>query len=157
MDFCQLIWYDNPPGCGQSHPNNLHPPSTHLSDTFQTTATLLTLALWRALVEEIWNRFDGVWKVSGRCLEGVCVTLNSTRRVIMPNQLIKSNEGTLGIVLIGWFLFSQWPWIGHWVPYFGVSTGCLEDVWEVSWVVWMTLDILWGGVGVGAGGGYNVN
>ena len=63
----------------------------------------------------------------------------------------KSIEGTLSIVLIGWFLFSQWPWIGHRMPYFGVSVRCLEDVWEVSGVVWVTLDIVWGGVGVGEG------
>ena len=30
------------------------------------------------------------------------------------------------------FLFSQWPWIGHWVHEFGVSVGFLEDVCEVS-------------------------
>ena len=45
----------------------------------------------------------------------------------------------LSIVLIGWFLFSQWPaldripsWISHWVPYFKVFVGSLADVWEVS-------------------------
>ena len=37
------------------------------------------------------------------------------------------------------------------MPYFGVSVRCLEDVWEVSGVVWVTLDIVWGGVGVGEG------
>ena len=30
------------------------------------------------------------------------------------------------------FLFSQLPQIGQNVPYFGVSAGCLEGVWEVS-------------------------
>ena len=30
------------------------------------------------------------------------------------------------------------------MPYVGVSVGCLEDVWEVSWVVWVTLDTKWG-------------
>ena len=30
------------------------------------------------------------------------------------------------------FLFSQLPRIGQNVPYFGVSVGCLEGVWEVS-------------------------
>ena len=32
---------------------------------------------------------------------------------------------------------------------FGMSVGFLEDVWEVSWVVWVTLDNEWG---VGDGG-----
>ena len=35
-------------------------------------------------------------------------------------------------IFIGFFLFSQLPQIGQNVPYFGVSAGCLEGVWEVS-------------------------
>ena len=34
-------------------------------------------------------------------------------------------------IYISVFLFSQLPWIGQNVPYFGVSVGCLEGVWEV--------------------------
>ena len=75
---------------------------------------------------------SGRWLgVSGRCLEVVWVTLSTSGWVIIPNRLTK-------LRLISWFLFPQWSWIGHWVPYFGVSVGCLEDVWEVSWVVWVT-------------------
>ena len=36
------------------------------------------------------------------------------------------------IIFIGFFLFSQLPQIGKNLPYFGVSVGCLEGVWEVS-------------------------
>ena len=32
MEFRQLIWHDNPPGCIQSHPNNLQKPFRHLPD-----------------------------------------------------------------------------------------------------------------------------
>ena len=35
-------------------------------------------------------------------------------------------------LIISIFLFSQLPRIGKNVPYFGVSVGCLEGVWEVS-------------------------
>ena len=31
-------------------------------------------------------------RVSGRCLEGVCVTLGTVWEVLMPNQLMNSNE-----------------------------------------------------------------
>ena len=34
--------------------------------------------------------------------------------------------------ILRFFLFSQLPRIGQNVPYFGVSVGCLEGVWEVS-------------------------
>ena len=36
------------------------------------------------------------------------------------------------LIFISQFLFSQLPRIGQTVPYFGVSVGCLEGVWEVS-------------------------
>ena len=36
------------------------------------------------------------------------------------------------LIYITFFLFSQLPGIGQNVPYFGVSVGCLEGVWEVS-------------------------
>ena len=36
------------------------------------------------------------------------------------------------LIFISLFLFSQLPRIGQNVPYFGVSVGCLEGVWEVS-------------------------
>ena len=81
-------------------------------------------------------------RVSGRCLEVVWVTLSTSWWVIIPNELTK-------LRLISWFLFPQWSWIGHWVPYFGVSAGCLEDVWELSWVVWVTLNSEWGLGGIG--------
>ena len=35
------------------------------------------------------NRFDGVWKVSGRYQGRVWITLNNAWRIIMPDQLIK--------------------------------------------------------------------
>ena len=40
------------------------------------------------------------------------------------------------------------------MPNFEVSVVCLEDIWEVSWVVCLTLDTVW--VGSGGGGGYDV-
>ena len=51
-------------------------------------------------------------RVSGRCLEVVWVTLSTSWWVIIPNRLTK-------LCLISWFLYPQWSWIGHWVPYFG--------------------------------------
>ena len=36
----------------------------------------------------------GVWRVSGRCLEGVWVTLDTVWRVIMPNQLTKVQKAS---------------------------------------------------------------
>ena len=139
-------------------------------------------------------------RVSGRCLEGVCVTLGTVWEVLMPNQLMNSNEHCfnqlvpflpvasdrqksarfwgvcgvsgrclegflgclsdsgyclgssnaksidwipMGIVSISWFLFSRWPKIGKKVLDFGVSVGCLDGVWKVSWGVWVTLGTVW--------------
>ena len=70
------------------------------------------------------------------CLECVWGCLKGVRRVsgwlwILHGWLScqincwNSNEGTLSIVLIGWFPFSRWPWNGYWVSCFGVSVGCL--------------------------------
>ena len=50
----------------------------------------------------------------------------------------------MSFVAISWFLFSQWPKIGKKVLDFGVSVGCLDGVWKVSWGVWETLDTVWG-------------
>ena len=33
--------------------------------------------------------------------------------------------------------------IGKQVLDFGVSVGCLDGVWKVSWGVWVTLDTVW--------------
>ena len=33
--------------------------------------------------------------------------------------------------------------IGKKVLDFGVSVGCLDGVWKVSWGVWVTLDTVW--------------
>ena len=41
------------------------------------------------------------------------------------------NRHPIRLILISFFLFSQLPRIGQNMPYFGVSVGCLEGVWEV--------------------------
>ena len=130
-------------------------PSRHLPDTFQTPSNLFQISSTNALHNAKVNRVAVVWKVSERCVEGGWRLLGwlwpHPGGLSYQINWQKSIEGTLSIVLIGLFLFSQWPWIGHRMPYFGVSVRCLEDVWEVSGVVWVTLDIVWGGVGVGEG------
>ena len=71
----------------------------------------------------------GVWGVSGRCLSdsgiqtGYCLGGYDTQA---------NDKHPIRLIFIGFFLFSQLPQIGQNVPYFGVSVGCLEGVWEVS-------------------------
>ena len=60
---------------------------------------LPTDALYNANID----RFDGVWKVTGDCLGNSEEYQGGSH----SKSIEKSNEGTLGIVLIGWFLFSQ--------------------------------------------------
>ena len=70
-------------------------------DIAKTTA-FPTDALHKANID----RFDGDREVSGRCQEGVCVTLNTAWGVIMPNQLIKIQSRNIGHYFSG-FLLSQ--------------------------------------------------
>ena len=70
----------------------------------------------------------GVWEVSGGCLSdsGYCLGRYDVQAI--DNHPIR-------FIYITLFLFSQLPRIGQNVPYFGVSLGCLEDVWGVSGIV----------------------
>ena len=68
---------------------------------------------------------EGVWEVSGGCLSDSGYCLGRYDKQAIDNHAIR-------FIYITLFLFSQLPWIGQNVPYFGVSVGCLEGVWEVS-------------------------
>ena len=74
--------------------------------------------------------------MSGGCLGDSGYCLGSSNA--------KSNDKIpMSFVAISWFLFPQWPTIGKKVRDFGVSVGCLDGVWKVSWGVWVTLDTVW--------------
>ena len=95
------------------------------------------------------------------CLEGVWGLLGWLW--IMPGGLSCQINWQYAIerilFFICWFLFSQWPWIGHGVPYIAMSVGCLwSHFTEVSWAIGVTLVTFWGGVGmcVCGGGGEGV-
>ena len=66
-----------------------------------------------------------VWEVSGGCLSDYVYCLGAYDMQAIDNHPIR-------LIYISVFIFSQLPRIGHNVPYFGVSVGCLEGVWEVS-------------------------
>ena len=149
-----------PPDSIQSHSYNPTTPLRHFPDNLQTFRErrnqLIKITLIGFMSINITLYPQPILIDLG--LSGIC------RRVsgwlwILPGWLScqincwNSNEGTLSIVLIGWFPFSRWPWISHWVSFFGVSVGCLEDFWGLSWVVWMSLDIVWVAWG---GEGYDV-
>ena len=68
---------------------------------------------------------EGVWEVSGGCLSDSGYCLGGYDVQAIDNNPIR-------FIYITVFLFSQLPRIGQNVPYFGVSVGCLEGVWEVS-------------------------
>ena len=63
--------------------------------------------------------------MSGGCLSDSGYCLGSYDMQAIDNHPIR-------LIYISVFLFSQLPRNGHNVPYFGVSAGCLEGVWEVS-------------------------
>ena len=70
----------------------------------------------------------GVYGVSGLCLEGVLrVTLDGSGYCLGGYNDKSIDKSSLGIILIGWFLFSQWPPI---LDVCRVSVGCLEGVWK---------------------------
>ena len=52
------------------------------------------------------------------------------------------DKHTVRFIFDSLFLFSQLPWIGQSVPYFGVSVGCLEGVWRVSWTPGLGLEYI---------------
>ena len=59
------------------------------------------------------------------CLSDYGYCLGGCDMQAIDNQPIR-------LIQISFFLFSQLPRIGQNLPYFGVSVGCLEGVWEVS-------------------------
>ena len=65
--------------------------------------------------------------MSGWCLEGVWVTLGDSGYCLGGCNAKSIDKHSLGIILIGWFLFSQWLPISDVCR---VSVGCLEDVWK---------------------------
>ena len=65
--------------------------------------------------------------MSGRCLKGVWVTLGDSGYCLGGCNAKSIDKHSLGIILIGWFLFSQWLPISDVCR---VSVGCLEDVWK---------------------------
>ena len=69
---------------------------------------------------------EGVWKVSGGCLNG-----SGYYRDGYDMQAIDKHP--FRHIFNSCFLFSQLSRIGQNVPYFGVSLGCLEDVWGRVW------------------------
>ena len=64
-------------------------------------------------------------EVSGGCLSDFGYCLGGY-------DMQANDKHPIRLIFIGFFLFSQLPQIGQNVPYFGVSAGCLEGVWEVS-------------------------
>ena len=71
---------------------------------------------------------QGVWRVSGRRLE-----LSEWLWILSGGYDVQAiDKHPIWHIFISLFLFSQLPKIGQNVPYFGVSVGCLEGVWEVS-------------------------
>ena len=61
---------------------------------------------------------EGVWELSGGCMSdsGYC---------LVGYDLQETKKHPVRLIFIRLFLFSQLPRIGHNVPYFGVSVGCL--------------------------------
>ena len=71
---------------------------------------------------------EGVWEVPGGCLSDSGYYVGG---MMFKKQInIQSDSFSLA-----YSFFPQLPQIGQNVPYFGVSLGCLEDVWGVSGVV----------------------
>ena len=68
---------------------------------------------------------EGVWEVSEGCLSDSGYCLGGYDVQAIDNNPIR-------FIYITVFLFFQLPRIGQNMPYFGVSVGCLEGVWEVS-------------------------
>ena len=127
------MWYDNPPSSIQSHPNNLQTPPRHPP----TPTSILIYISWFLVSQLLWivkkcavfgvslGCLEGVWEVSGGCLSYSGYCLGGYDMQAIDKHLIR-------LFFISFFLFSQLPWIGQNVPYFGVSVGCLECVWQVS-------------------------
>ena len=71
--------------------------------------------------------------VSVGCLEGVCKVsggcLGDSEYCLGGYNAKSIDKSSLGIILISWFLFSQWLPISDVCR---VSVGCLEGVWNVS-------------------------
>ena len=65
---------------------------------------------------------EGVWKVSGGCLNGSVCCLDGYDMQAIDKYPFKH-------IFNSSFLFSQLSRIGQNMPYFGMSLGCLEDVW----------------------------
>ena len=69
---------------------------------------------------------------------------------LVGSDLQEINKHPIRLIFLTYSFFSQLPRIGHYVPYFGVSVGCLGGVWKVSrrclWVVRVTLDTVKGGM-----------
>ena len=63
--------------------------------------------------------------MSGGCLNDSGYSLG--RCDVQETKNIQSDSFSLA-----YYFFSQLPRIGQNVPYFGLSVGCLEGVWEVS-------------------------
>ena len=65
---------------------------------------------------------EGIWKVSGGCLNGSVCCLDGYDMQAIDKYPFKH-------IFNSSFLFSQLSRIGQNMPYFGMSLGCLEDVW----------------------------
>ena len=75
----------------------------------------------------------GVCRVSGRCLEGVWGCLNDSGYCLEWCDMQAIDKHPFRHIFNSCFLFSQLSRIGQNVLYFGVSLGCLEDVWGRVW------------------------
>ena len=75
--------------------------------------------------------------MSGGCLDGVCgcLTVSGSYLGVSGRCLgeYRWHINHIEVVISSYCLFSQWPPINQKVHYFGVSVGCLEDVWKMSW------------------------
>ena len=72
----------------------------------------------------------GVWWVSGWCQgpSGLCLRCINAKSI---------GKGLVDIILNKYRIFSQWPIFGQKRLQQGVSGGCLEGVWRVSWAPWI--------------------
>ena len=72
----------------------------------------------------------GVCWVSGGCQgpSGLCLRCINAKSI---------GKGLVDIILNKYCIFSQWPIFGQKRLQQGVSGGCLEGVWRVSWAPWI--------------------
>ena len=72
----------------------------------------------------------GVCWVSGGCQgpSGLCLRCINAKSI---------GKGLVDIILNKYRIFSQWPIFGQKRLQQGVSGGCLEGVWRVSWAPWI--------------------